>query len=131
MVQILSLGRNLIKKVENLDGVAETLEELWMSYNQVEKLVNIDKLQKLKVLFLSNNKIDSWVEIEKLAALEELEELLLINNPLYVKYADKEDPQKICSTWRVEVLKRLPKLKKLDGVPVDVDEKEAASAGNV
>ncbi len=36
---ILSLGRNLIKKLENLDAVAETLEELWISYNQVASLV--------------------------------------------------------------------------------------------
>ena len=38
-LKILSLGRNLIKKIENLDSVADTLEELWMSYNSIEKLV--------------------------------------------------------------------------------------------
>ena len=38
-LKVLSLGRNLIKKIENLDGVVDTLEELWMSYNQLEKLV--------------------------------------------------------------------------------------------
>lgn len=38
-LQILSLGRNQIKKIENLDGVADTLEELWLSYNLLEKLV--------------------------------------------------------------------------------------------
>jgi dynein light chain 1, axonemal len=40
-LRILSLGRNLIKKIENLDAVADTLEELWMSYNQLEKLVRL------------------------------------------------------------------------------------------
>lgn len=39
-LKILSLGRNQIKKIENLDGVADTLEELWMSYNVLEKLVS-------------------------------------------------------------------------------------------
>ena len=39
-LRILSLGRNLIKKIENLDAVAETLEELWMSYNLVAGLVS-------------------------------------------------------------------------------------------
>jgi dynein light chain 1 len=34
-LSILSLGKNLIKKIENLDGIADTLEELWISYNQV------------------------------------------------------------------------------------------------
>lgn len=43
-LRILSLGRNLIKKIENLDGVSETLEELWMSYNLLEKLVSSSKL---------------------------------------------------------------------------------------
>lgn len=39
-LQILSLGRNLLKKIENVEVVAETLEELWLSYNQIEKLVS-------------------------------------------------------------------------------------------
>jgi dynein light chain 1 len=58
-LKILSLARNQIKKIENLEGVADTLEELWMSYNLLEKLTNLEKLQKLRVLFLSNNKV-SW-----------------------------------------------------------------------
>ena len=39
-LRVLSLGRNVIKKIENLDGVIETIEELWISYNQLEKLVS-------------------------------------------------------------------------------------------
>jgi hypothetical protein len=38
-LKVLSLGRNQIKKLEALDGVAETLQELWISYNLLEKLV--------------------------------------------------------------------------------------------
>lgn len=38
-LKILSLGRNLIKKVEGVDAVADTLEELWLSYNAIERLV--------------------------------------------------------------------------------------------
>jgi dynein light chain 1 len=37
-LRILSLGRNNIKKLENLDPVANTLEELWISYNNIERL---------------------------------------------------------------------------------------------
>ena len=37
-LQILSLGRNQIKKLENLDPLAETLQELWVSYNLLERL---------------------------------------------------------------------------------------------
>mmetsp|Transcript_38608 Transcript_38608/g.46720 ORF Transcript_38608/g.46720 Transcript_38608/m.46720 type:complete len:201 (-) Transcript_38608:530-1132(-) len=123
---ILSLGRNLIKKIENLDGVADTLEELWISYNHIDKLTNIEKLTKLRVLYMSNNKIDKWAEIEKLAALENLEEVLFVGNPLYESYKEMGLPTQVGSVWRIEVLKRVPHLKKIDGVPVDVEEKEAA-----
>lgn len=40
-LHILSLGRNLLKKIENVEVVADTLEELWLSYNQIEKLVSM------------------------------------------------------------------------------------------
>lgn len=40
-LRILSLGRNLLKKIENVEVVADTLEELWLSYNQIEKLVRL------------------------------------------------------------------------------------------
>ena len=37
-LRLLSLSRNAIKKVERLEDVAETLEELWLSYNQISTL---------------------------------------------------------------------------------------------
>jgi dynein light chain 1 len=123
-LRILSLGRNLIKKIENLDAVAETLEELWISYNQIANLGGIEKLLNLKVLFMSNNKIAAWSEIDRLAALDKLEDLLLVGNPLYNEARDGNT----LSDYRIEVIKRLPNLKKLDGIPVDVDERDAAKA---
>eukprot|EP00966_Prymnesium_polylepis_P094628 2190370-Prymnesium_polylepis.1 len=33
--QILSLGRNAIKKIEGLNEVCDTLEQLWVSYNAI------------------------------------------------------------------------------------------------
>jgi dynein light chain 1 len=122
-LQILSLGRNQIKKVENLDGVSDTLEELWLSYNLLEKTVGIDKLNNLRVLYMSNNKIKDWAEIDRLSPLDgSLEELLLVGNPLYDDYKANGD----IPAYRIQVIKRLPNLKKLDGIPVDVDEKDAA-----
>lgn len=38
----LSLGRNVIKKLDGLDPVAGTLQQLWISYNQIEKLVRFE-----------------------------------------------------------------------------------------
>mmetsp|Transcript_6981 Transcript_6981/g.17377 ORF Transcript_6981/g.17377 Transcript_6981/m.17377 type:complete len:197 (-) Transcript_6981:125-715(-) len=122
-LMILSLGKNLIKKIENLDGVADTLEELWISYNLVEKLANFEKLTKLRVLYMSNNKVASMDELNKLGELDGLRELLLVNNPIY---SEAEEPLQLCSDYRVQVLKRVPQLVKLDGIPVDGEERELA-----
>jgi dynein light chain 1 len=65
-LRILSLGRNVIKKIEKLDDVADTLEELWLSYNQIVSLDGLQGLPHLHVLYLSNNAIRDWNELEKL-----------------------------------------------------------------
>ena len=98
-LKILSLGRNCIKKIENLDGVADTLEQLWMSYNQIEKLVGVEKLANLQVLYLANNKIKDWSEVERLSSLEHLEDLLLKACPIYEEHKDANT----IGTYRVEV----------------------------
>eukprot|EP01135_Chromosphaera_perkinsii_P001683 Nk52_evm60s208 gene=Nk52_evmTU60s208 len=116
-LKVLSIGRNNIKKLENLDPVAETLEQLWMSYNLIEKLKGINVLKNLKILYMSNNKVKEWGEFEKLQDLPKLEELIFTGNPLEEKYTAD-------GTWRSEVAKRLPHLKKLDGVPIVSDEPE-------
>jgi dynein light chain 1 len=51
-LEILSLGRNNIKKIEGLDGVADTLKELWISYNNIEKMAGIEKLKSLEILYM-------------------------------------------------------------------------------
>lgn len=118
---ILSLGRNAIKKIEGLNEVADTLEQLWISYNQIASFAGIEKLVNLQVLYCSNNKIDKWPEVERLQALPKLRELNLVNNPLWQKH-DAE------GNWRIEVIKRLEKLKSLDGALIEDEEREQAKA---
>ena len=72
---------------------------------------------------MSNNKLENFKELDKLAGLASLQELLLVGNPLH---ASAEKPDELGCEYRVEVLKRVPQLVKLDGIPVDVDEREAA-----
>jgi hypothetical protein len=72
------------------------------------------------------SQIASFGEIEKLASIETLEEILLVGNPIFESTGT--DQCKVKSEWRIEVLKRLPNLKKIDGVPVDVEEKDLAAA---
>ena len=120
-LQILSLGRNAIKKIEGLNEVSDTLEQLWISYNQIGSFAGIEKLTNLQVLYCSNNKIDKWPEVERLQALPKLRELNLVNNPLWQKH-DAE------GNWRIEVIKRLEKLKSLDGALIEDEEREQAKA---
>jgi dynein light chain 1 len=64
------LGRNIIKEFRNgLEPVAATLEQLWISYNSIDKLTGLSCCKKLRVLFMSNNMLAKWNEIEKLVGL--------------------------------------------------------------
>mmetsp|Transcript_54375 Transcript_54375/g.62525 ORF Transcript_54375/g.62525 Transcript_54375/m.62525 type:complete len:214 (+) Transcript_54375:37-678(+) len=114
----LSLGRNAIRKLEQLD--IPQLEELWISYNKIDKLSGLDKLKNLKVLYMSNNQISNWTEIERLAnQCPELQDVLFINNPIFNSAPSEQD-------YRYMMLQRLPKVTKLDGNPVDPEEREEA-----
>lgn len=121
-IKILSLGRNNIKNLNGLEAVADTLEELWISYNNIEKLKGIGVLKKLKVLYMSNNQVKAWDEFQKLTELPVLEDLLFVGNPLEEKHSAE-------GNWREEATKRLPKLKKLDGVTVVRQEEEEEDEG--
>lgn len=109
-LKILSLGRNNISKLDGLEGVAETLQELWVSYNGIERLSGVLCCKHLRVLYIGNNMVSSWAEIERLAQLPCLEELFALGNPLCASLPDDQ--------WRVQVVRRLPGLRKLDGLPV-------------
>ena len=118
-LKILSLGRNAIKKIEKLEDVAGTLEELWLSYNAISTLDGLSHLTNLTTLYLSNNLIKSWAELDKLAELKNLKDLLLVGNPIYDEF--EKGPQ-----CRIEILKRLPDLSKIDGDMVKPAERELA-----
>lgn len=68
------------------EPVAETLEELWISYNLIEKIKGIGVLKKLKVLYMSNNLVKEWGEFNKLQDLPILEDLLFIGKILFILY---------------------------------------------
>ncbi|MBZ3888151.1 Dynein light chain 1, axonemal [Sciurus carolinensis] len=107
-LRILSLGRNNIKNLNGLEAVGDTLEELWISYNFIEKLKGIHVMKKLKILYMSNNLVKDWAEFVKLAELPCLEDLVFVGNPLEEKHSAE-------GNWIEEATKRVPRLKKLDG----------------
>ena len=162
-LRTLSLGRNLLRSLAGVEVAAGSLEELWVSYNSLDKLVrsfflplffslslspslspvrasprnqseNIsflsksqagaEKLPRLRVLLASNNRITSWAEVERLASLPALTHLLLAGNPLATEYRDRG----AALEYRLEMLRRLPRLAKIDGLAVGPQEREAVAA---
>ncbi|XP_062433867.1 dynein axonemal light chain 1 isoform X1 [Rhea pennata] len=123
-LRILSLGRNNIKNLNGLEAVADTLEELWISYNFIEKLRGIRVMKKLKVLYMSNNLVKDWAEFVRLSELPLLEDLVFVGNPLQEKYASDQK-----NSWIEEATKRVPKLKKLDGILV-IKQEDEEEGGN-
>jgi dynein light chain 1 len=65
-LKILSLARNRLKRMEKLEDVADTLEQLWVSYNEISSLDGLQGMNKLQVLYISNNSIKDWSELDKL-----------------------------------------------------------------
>jgi dynein light chain 1 len=106
-IEILSLGRNLIKRIQGLEEIGATLKELWLSYNQISSLDGLHPCVKLTTLYISNNKIKDWAEIRKLAALPDLASVGLVGNPIYDSYTRK--------TVRPVVIKNFPQVKVIDG----------------
>lgn len=119
-LRLLSLSRNCLKRIERLEDVADTLEELWLSYNQISSLDGLEKCTKLRTLYIGNNKIADLAELDKLAALPELRELLVTGNPAF----DGMDK----AAQRLAVLKRVPQIAKLDNEMITQGERDAASA---
>ncbi|SBO28473.1 dynein light chain 1, putative [Plasmodium knowlesi strain H] len=105
-IEILSLGRNCIKKFQFLEDISGTLKQLWISYNNIDKLDNLQSLKKLQVLYLFHNKIKNIEEVDKLSVLPELAELGLKGNPLY--------EGKTNEYMKLVILKKLPQLKVVD-----------------
>jgi len=124
-LRILSIGRNNIRKLENLDAISDRLEELWMSYNPVSSINGIEKLQNLRVLYMGNCKIADKKEFMRLCELPKLEEIVFYGNPIHRGIADKEG-ELVWAQWVMEIL---PDLRKLDGIST-VEWRAKLSEGN-
>ena len=106
-LRILSLARNNIKKIMGLEDLGQSLEELWLSYNQVERLDGLQPCGKLHTLYISNNKIKSWDEVNKLSQLPEIKTVLFVGNPIYGDRSREENAPL--------VVKRIPQVETVDG----------------
>jgi dynein light chain 1, axonemal len=107
-LKILSLGRNVIKKITGLDEVGATLKELWISYNQISTLEGLNACVELDTLFIANNKIKDINELKRLSVNPNLVNINLTGNPLY-------DGAIARAENRSAVIRTLPQIKTLDG----------------
>ena len=109
-LKILSLARNNIKRIQNLEDVAATLEQLWLSYNQIERLDNLAPLQKLHTFYISNNKLRNWEEVAKCSQLADLKTVLFLGNPIYTAPTKQENWPMVC--------RKIPNVESIDGAMV-------------
>lgn len=117
-LEILSIGRNQIKKIYGLESIGPNLKELWISYNYIEKLDGLaPHCTGLTTLYMAHNKIKEWGEIDKIKDLGNLKNCVFLGNEIYDKFQSKEDA-------RLNVLKKLNNLTMIDNVIVTVSEKE-------
>lgn len=116
-IEILSLGRNLIKKISGLEEIGSTLRELWISYNQISALDGLNCCSKLQTLFISNNKIKDITEIKKLTLNPALTNCNFTGNPIYDGVVKPE--------MRINILRTLPQLLVLDGELITENERVA------
>lgn len=66
------------------EAVGDTLEQLWISYNLIDKTKGIGALRNLKVLYMSNNLIKEWSEFQKLQECQELKELSFMGKKMFL-----------------------------------------------
>merc|ERR1712046_60214 len=122
-LEVLSLGRNNIKKIAGLEEVGATLKQLWLSHNSISTLDGMSPCMKLETFFISNNKIKDFGELAKIASLPELRNVLFVGNPLYEGLTKRQA--------RPKVVEQLPRIAAVDGEMItgaDDDEDEEGEA---
>lgn len=108
-------GRNL-KELSILSEMPQ-LEVLALPVNSISSLKYFSCLPKLKELYLRKNFIADFKELRHLESLKHLEVLAFSENPI------SEAP-----LYREIVISRLPKLKNLDGVEINEQERQKSTA---
>ena len=70
---------------------------------------------------MSNNNLKSFAELQKLASLPNLKDVVFLGNPMYEACEGGKEGA------RIEVLKQLPNLTKIDGSMITPSERDKAA----
>ena len=82
-----------------MDFLGKSLRELWISYNEIEKLDGLKSLVKLEKLYIGNNHISKIDELNNLANLPELKDVVFKGNPFTL-----ENPSLWTVNHKIEIL---------------------------
>lgn len=119
-LRVLDLSFNGISKLTGLEHVAQSLEELYCSHNQIDTLAALGEREfpRLRVLDLAQNMLPLWAQARDiLKPLSLLRDLRLAPNPFAVVISD---------TYRFEVLFHVSQISVLDGETVTAEQKVKA-----
>ncbi|XP_066906204.1 dynein axonemal light chain 1 [Halyomorpha halys] len=106
-LKIISLARNSIKNLNGLQPVAKTLEQLWISYNDIEKTKGIEVFQNLTLLSMQFNMVKDWAEFNRLSQLTKLTDLYFMGNIINEEMEELD--------WLKTGKKKIPQLETLEG----------------
>jgi len=110
----LDLNNNKLRNIEKANlGLLPLLRVLILDNNYLKNANPFKKFSSLNFLSLDNNKITEINKIEKLVDLEFLKEVSFLGNPFIKMFS-----------YRIQIIKRIPSLIKLDGYEVSNEEKE-------
>ncbi|KAK7239324.1 axoneme assembly protein [Aureococcus anophagefferens] len=112
--------------VTDLDGLGSifTLEELYISFNDVEDCTALALHDELQVLDLESNRVAAAAEVATLGTCEKLSCLTLLGNPVV-------GALEASGGYAGGVLARVPHLEVLDDAPVGVARRDAAAPVDV
>lgn len=106
------------RQIKGLDYIGKTLKELWISYNQIERLDGLKALNKLQKLYIGNNSISKIDELNNLSNLQELTDVVFRGNPFALENPtlwDSKPQDRQPADLYPEIMKRLPKVEIIDG----------------
>jgi len=116
-IETLNLAQNKIKMISGLSTLKK-LTCLDLSRNDITKLKGIEQNEFLRFLDMSGNKINKVRQVSYIEELPLLTELDMSFNPIQER-----------KCYRLQILYKIPQLRKLDGV--DITAKEKIKAENL
>ncbi|KAI8777498.1 leucine-rich repeat-containing protein 46 [Biomphalaria glabrata] len=124
------LDRENIGQIDSCELLSADVTHLYLQFNKISKIENLECLPNLQVLILSENKITTIENIDHLNKLVFLdvsnnliEEVQAENLPQSIIILNLSGNPCVSQSYKSNIIKRLPKLKHLDGAEILKEDK--------